>query len=171
MWEPRHLTTLWPSAACYRNSFPFTSETLVPIYKTTRHHILENRKHYYILPVLLLVDAACTFWDAIADWGVNCWDRHSTLRFVGYFGPRVCKTKEIYSEFRIVILNICISALCIMFYYLKFLHHLLRYLGQRFPHSTCHTQCYCFFAVNLSLRSPASYICLIFLHSRITVLP
>jgi hypothetical protein len=23
MWEPRRLTTLWASTACYRNSFPF----------------------------------------------------------------------------------------------------------------------------------------------------
>jgi hypothetical protein len=24
MWEPRHLTTLWASTACYRDSFTFT---------------------------------------------------------------------------------------------------------------------------------------------------
>jgi hypothetical protein len=28
MWEPRRITTLWASTACYRDSFAFTTETV-----------------------------------------------------------------------------------------------------------------------------------------------
>jgi hypothetical protein len=39
--------------------FGYVSETLVPVYKTTRHHIPEERNiYYYLFPKLISIDTA-----------------------------------------------------------------------------------------------------------------
>jgi hypothetical protein len=64
MWEPRHLTTLWASMACYRDSLRFTlyclyihgrpvkvggacsSETVVTTYQTGIYRFIESHRHW-----------------------------------------------------------------------------------------------------------------------------
>jgi hypothetical protein len=45
MWEPRRLTTLWASTACYRDSFPFLH---LPEEEFVTRNVLRRRKNIII---------------------------------------------------------------------------------------------------------------------------
>jgi hypothetical protein len=55
MWEPRRLTTLWASTACYRDSFTF----YLHIFYFYNIIIVENYKYFLIM--VLWVLAQCSF--------------------------------------------------------------------------------------------------------------
>jgi hypothetical protein len=47
MWEPRRLTTIWASAACYKDSFAFFTSGLVPPAVSSIRHYLQTASPFH----------------------------------------------------------------------------------------------------------------------------
>jgi hypothetical protein len=56
MWEPQHLTTLWASTACYRDTFTFLYRTIPVSFLVLSRWLAAidlciHHKRYYFIPV------------------------------------------------------------------------------------------------------------------------